>query len=147
MLGFDRPLATAFDGAFVHDSPLSWIARNNSKPGRGPAESWVLHAGPAWSGAHLDDSPEAIASTLTGEFEQLVGLGALRPVHTDAHRWRYALPPDPLAAGALWDAENRLAVCGDWCRGARIEGAVLSGIAAAGRVLGQPDAHPAGRDV
>jgi predicted NAD/FAD-dependent oxidoreductase len=88
MLGFYRPLATTFDGAFVHDSPLSWIARNNSKPGRGPAESWVLHASPAWSSSHLDDSTEAVASTLTGEFEQLIGLGALRQIHTDAHPCR-----------------------------------------------------------
>jgi predicted NAD/FAD-dependent oxidoreductase len=35
----------------------------------------------------------------------------------------------------LWDAESRVAVCGDWCQGARIEGAFLSGLAAADRVL------------
>ena len=123
MLGFDRPLATTYDGAFVHDSPISWIARNNSKPGRGPAESWVLHAGPAWSSAYLDDSPEAVASTLTGEFEQLIGLGALRPIHTDAHRWRHALPPDPLAVGALCGMRaiaSRCAVTGVMARGSRV---------------------------
>ena len=34
-----------------------------------------------------------------------------------------------------WDADLNLAVCGDWCQGARIEGAFLSGQAAAGHIL------------
>ncbi len=34
MLAFEESLGLGFDGAFVHESPLSWIARNNSKPGR-----------------------------------------------------------------------------------------------------------------
>ncbi|MDY7108837.1 MAG: FAD-dependent oxidoreductase [Planctomycetota bacterium] len=141
MLGFDRPPTTGFDGAFVHDSPLSWIACNSSKPGRGAAESWVLHAGPAWSEAHLEDARETVVTALTDAFEQVAGLGPLRPVHADAHRWRYALPPEPLGAGALWDADKRIAVCGDWCHGARIEGAFLSGLSAAGVVPGPAEAQ------
>ena len=35
MLAFDHSLDLPFDGAFVHDSPLSWVARNDSKPQRG----------------------------------------------------------------------------------------------------------------
>ena len=48
------------------------------------------------------------------------------------------LSPDdlPLVIGALWEPTLRLGVCGDWCRGARIEDAFLSGHAAAGRILG-----------
>jgi len=53
-----------------------------------------------------------------------------------AHLWRYSLVDNPLDAGALWDPERGLGVCGDWCQGARIEGAFLSGQAVAGRILG-----------
>jgi predicted NAD/FAD-dependent oxidoreductase len=135
MLGFDRPLDVNFDGAFVHDSPLSWIARNNSKPGRSSAEAWILHAGPTWSADHIEDPPEPVIDILLAEFRRLVGADVRDPVHIDAHRWRYALPPEPLDTGVLWEAGRRLAVCGDWCHGARIEGAYLSGLAAAERVL------------
>ncbi len=34
MLAFPQSLDVGFAGAFVHGSPLSWIARNSSKPGR-----------------------------------------------------------------------------------------------------------------
>jgi len=34
MLRFEKPLELPFDGAFVNQDPLRWIARDNSKPGR-----------------------------------------------------------------------------------------------------------------
>lgn len=135
MLGFDRPLAIAYDGVFVANSPLSWIARNSTKPGRSSDEAWILHAGPEWSAQHIDDPPERVIATLQTEFERALGEELPPAAHSAAHRWRYAVPSDPLYDGALWDAESRQAVCGDWCQGARIEGAFLSGLAAADRVL------------
>ncbi len=44
MAHFERRLDLGYDGAFVTDSPLSWIARDSSKPGRpegNPGCSWV----------------------------------------------------------------------------------------------------------
>jgi len=57
-------------------------------------------------------------------------------VVAQAHRWRYAQAAEALDLGCLWDGELGLGVCGDWCQGSRVEGAFLSGMAAAGRVLG-----------
>jgi len=134
MAAFDTRLGLPFDGAFVHDSPLSWIARNNSKPGRPQSECWVLHASPGWSAQHLQDVPEAVSAALLAALQKATGLKDPRPVHTAAHRWRYALPSEPLSVGCLWDDATRVALCGDWCQGARIEGAFLSGLAAAERI-------------
>ncbi len=135
MLGFDRPLAMPYDGAFIHESPLSWIARNSTKPGRAPSEAWVLHASPQWSDAHIDAAPEQVTAALTEALGRLVASDTPAATFAVAHRWRHAAVPEPLDVGALWDAEARLAVCGDWCQGGRVEGAFLSGMAAAGRVL------------
>jgi hypothetical protein len=41
-----------------------------------------------------------------------------------------------LDAGCIWDQNLRIGVCGDWCQMSRVEGAILSGMAAAGSVLG-----------
>ncbi|MBN2560425.1 MAG: FAD-dependent oxidoreductase [Phycisphaerae bacterium] len=137
MAAFESRLELSFDGAFVHDSALSWIARNNSKPGRPRPECWVLHASPEWSAEHVKDAPETICEELLAALQQTTRLGNLRPFHTAAHRWLYALPPEPLSVGCLWDSTSRVAVCGDWCQDARVEGAFLSGLAAAERI------HPA----
>jgi len=137
MLAFDEPLDLPFDGAFVEQSPLAWVARNASKPGRGPGETWVLHGSAAWSEAHLEAEPGRVANDLLAAFGAATGLGRLEPAHAVAHRWRYALVADPLGAGCLFDASIHLGVCGDWCVSTRAEGAYLSGLAMAERLLGR----------
>lgn len=139
MAGFDRPLPLPYDGLFANSPILDWAARNSSKPGRPAFESWVLHASTDWSTTHLEwDAPD-IRVTLLRAFFDVTGLDPLPAQRLEAHRWRYARTLAPLTSGCLWDADRRLAVCGDWCHGARVEGAVLSGMAAAGRLLGLPD--------
>lgn len=143
MLAFDEPLGAEFDGAFInrqsveHEGTLSWVSRNASKPGRPDDECWVAHADHRWTKANLEREPEAIVRDLLGPFFDAVGVEPREPLYAAAHRWRYALPAAPLAEGCLFDHEMSAGACGDWAYGARIEGAFLSGVAAAGRVLGQ----------
>ena len=134
MLGYDKPLSLAFDAAFVNQGPLSWIARNGSKPGRS-GESWVVHAGPEYSSRQLEQPAEQVAAELLDAFVGLTGTEQIRPAFSRLHRWRYALASDPLEVGCLHDAGRRLVLAGDWCAGNRIEGAWLSGRAAADRLL------------
>ena len=136
MLAFERPLETAFDGAFVHGSPLSWIARNSSKPGRDTAhETWVAHASPEWSEANLESEPASVQPTLIDEFWRATGTQPAEPIYATAHRWRYAIPPTPLPDECLFDEELKIGACGDWCAGPRVEGAFLSGLALAGSIF------------
>ncbi|NOJ96580.1 NAD(P)-binding protein [Corallococcus coralloides] len=133
MARFDAPLAVDLEGAFVEDSPLSWVARDTSKPGRAAGERWVLHASPEFSAEHLEETPEAMASKLVEAFGQALGRD-VRAVEAVAHRWRYAMPASPLESSALYDAALGLGACGDWCAGPRVEGAFLSGVALARRI-------------
>ena len=136
MVAFEEPLDVPFDGAFVSGSPLSWVARNSSKPGRDAAlDAWVLHPTPDWATAHFDDPPEAWRDALLAAFGAAVGRSLPADVHRDQHRWGFALPTEPLAERALHDPGLGLAACGDWCGGPRVEGAWLSGADLAGRVL------------
>ncbi len=135
LLAFGRPLNMPFDGAFIHDSPLTWAALDSSKPGRGTEECWVLHADSAWTTAHLELDPEEIVRRLTEAFFAAVGCQVVQPVFAASHLWRYARAQNALKEGCLWDSQTRIGACGDWCSGSRIEGAFLSGSAMAHRVL------------
>lgn len=137
MAAWNAPLGLAFDGAFVNDGPLAWVARNGSKPGRSHPESWVLHASPAWSRDHLEADSSTVVAPLLEAFAEASGSELPPPDHAAAHRWRYALPTQPLDTRCLWDEVTRVAVAGDWCGGPRIEGAWLSGRAAADHLLRQ----------
>lgn len=135
MLTLGEPVDVGFDGAFVEDSCLSWIACNSSKPGRaGSRQTWVIHASHAWSEANLERAFEDVADDLARAFGRLVG-GRAEILSKRAHRWRYASPASPLGESCVADAEGGVVVGGDWCVGGRVEGAFMSGSAAAEAAL------------
>jgi predicted NAD/FAD-dependent oxidoreductase len=96
----------------------------------------VLHAGSEWSAAHLELDPDEVAGQLTKTFFDAARSPAVEPLLVSAHCWRHARTANPLEEECLWDPEEKIGVCGDWCYRSRIEGAYLSGAALAGRILG-----------
>ena len=135
MAAFEERVPARFDAAFVNGSALSWIARNGSKPKRNwTIDTWVLHASTAWSAAHIDDQAEDVGAFLMEAFGDLIPAGLPKAFFATVHRWRYATVDPPLAIGAWQVPDARITLCGDWCLGARIEDAWLSGVAAAERL-------------
>ena len=125
------------DGIFVNvpGNPLSWLARDSSKPGRSPGERWILHAGPEWSMTHVEDDRSSVVSELLESMQAALQLALPPATYSAAHRWRYALTSSRVDGGALFDRDRRVAIAGDWCNGGRVEGAFLSGCAAADMLL------------
>lgn len=133
MVDFDTPTDLDFDGAFVTAGPISWVARNSSKPGRPLTEAWVVHAAPEWTRQHWDVDRSELPALLLQEVANR--FGRLPPIgFTRAHRWGYALTQGSTPGEALTDPELGLGVCGDWCVGGRVEGAIVSGIDVAQRL-------------
>ncbi len=138
LAAFDGRVEVPWDGAFVHGSPLVWVARNSSKPGRDYSrDCWVLHASPEWSSAHQDVERDTVKATLLSAFTHITALAALNPIHLDVHRWLFSATPLSVDRLVLFDDDVGLVVCGDWLAGGRVEGAFLSGVAAADCLLRQ----------
>ena len=144
MLVFENRFDVPFDGAFINEGPLRWIARDSSKPQRnGRFDTWVLHACPEWSKPHCEEEREFVVSALCDALHEATGQALPERISATAHRWRYAQPTHCLSEHCLWDGEHLLGACGDWCNGPRVEGALLSGFALAGRILGHlHEKHP-----
>lgn len=125
--------ALDFDALFGgrSTSGIGWAANSLSKLERAPARGlWTLHADAQFS--HGITDPEQAAQDLTDRFTSVCGLPthAFTPVHQ--HLWRYARP----AQAQIHDTPSmllaqQLAIAGDWMHGGRVEGAWLSGQAAA----------------
>lgn len=126
MLSFDQAIPVDFDGALVYDSPLGWICRDSSKPGRAPGERWLLQATSDWSQAHVQLPADNASEMLIDVFRNVLGL-SVKPERAVSHRWLYALPETPLDCGYYLDRKAKLAACGDWLSRARVEDAYLSG--------------------
>jgi renalase len=135
MVVFDYDLELSFDAAHISGSPLIWAANNGTKPGRSGAEGWVLQASPGWSRANEKMPPDEVAQLLLQEFFTATGIAPVNPRYLGSHRWLYASPTQPLEQGCLWDSDQGIGVCGDWCHSPRLEGAFLSGLELAGKIL------------
>ncbi len=137
MLALESRWDAPFDGAFINDGSLAWIARDSSKPSRPKVmDTWVLHSTVAWAIENLDVSKESAIASLTQEAERVTGFKMPKSCVARAHRWLYSRPNESLPKSSLWDDTNQLGACGDWCGGPRVEGALKSGMALAGKVLG-----------
>ena len=133
MAAFDEPLP--LPGILRNVGPIGWAAREGAKPNRAQApERWTVQAGPDWSQDHLEDEAETLTALLLEALQQEAGTTLPAPLHTAAHRWRFARSGDA-EMGAYWNAELRLGACGDWMAGPRIEDAFLSGQELAKRML------------
>lgn len=126
-----------FDVAIDPNDHVRWLSREASRPGREDVGAWTMHASPAWTRAHLEEEREEVEPRLRALATELLGV---EPAPGAAHRWRFGLTRRPLGHDHLWTTDQRLMVCGDWCLGGRVEHAIESGIAAAGRILRNPDA-------
>lgn len=126
MLGFTAA-PSGPDTLTPADSPISWLARENARPGAAATPvAYTIHASPHWSLAHLEDDADRVITALQETFQSLTGITAT-PAYARAHRWRYALAQTPLGQPCLWDATQHLGLCGDWCLAGKLEAAYLSG--------------------
>jgi predicted NAD/FAD-dependent oxidoreductase len=110
--------------------PVAWMADNASK-GVSRVPAVTIHAAADFSRSHLEASDEVVA----GELLRAAGLRA-RPVRgqVQVQRWRFARPETVHPSRYLVaDALPPLVFAGDAFGGTKVEGAALSGIAAAER--------------
>ncbi|AEX99853.1 flavin containing amine oxidoreductase-like protein [Oceanimonas sp. GK1] len=129
MLTVDDRDLPVWDAAKVNDSPLGWIAFNHRLPGRNPEVGAVVaHSSADWAEAHLEDDQDAVREQLTAEFCALTGVAPNAVQEAQLHRWRYALATevDGEPVGYVLDTARKLAACGDWCLGGRVEAAFTS---------------------
>lgn len=124
-------------GRHQHGGVLTWIDRESSKPGRTADEIWVIHSTDQFAREQIHAKPEPTAETMLDAFFASAGIERVEPIASHARLWKAALPVAPLCDGCLYDEQLRIGACGDWCMGARVEGAFLSGLAMADRLLGR----------
>jgi renalase len=130
MLGYDKSLAPSWQGLHVDvPSSFSWISHDSSKRPSATETALVIHSTPQFAKEHFEGNPETVKSTLLSALCSL--LPALnQPLWTDLQRWKYALASSFLEHPYI-QYSNSLYFCGDWCGGARLEAAYLSGVSLA----------------
>ncbi|KAK4723310.1 hypothetical protein R3W88_026089 [Solanum pinnatisectum] len=146
MLAFEEPLTEIPIRGFSFKSSkvLHQAFCDSSKPGRSRnSERWVLHSTAEYAQDVIAQTglQKPSSATLTKVAEELfqefqsTKLSISQAFFKKAHRWGSAFPAISVAENekCLWDAKKRLAVCGDFCVSPNVEGAIISGLAAAAK--------------
>ena len=127
------PGASAFD-----DGPIAWISDNLQK-GVSTIPAVTIHGGGAFSAEHFDADRMQVGQQLIDAAATC--LGEAKVIEFQVHGWRYSKPTvvDREACMLLSEANGLppLALAGDAFAGPRFEGAVLSGWAAAKRLIAE----------
>ncbi|MCC6614413.1 MAG: FAD-dependent oxidoreductase [Anaerolineae bacterium] len=113
---------------------IAWIADNWRKGISPDARIITIQASPGYSRDHFEDSDQALISRFTAELVAFMNPTAhLR--EAKIKRWRYAQPSKLYPQRFLAATGLPLVFAGDAFAGPRVEGAALSGLAAARALL------------
>jgi renalase len=120
-------------GVQVGGEPLFWIA-DNRKKGISEAPAITIHAGPEWSREHMQEDDYKVSNLLLKEAQDYIKTGVKA---TAVYRWENSQPVAPHDEELVYvQGPPPLVFCGDAYAGPKVEGAVLSGLAAAEKLLG-----------
>jgi len=125
-------------GMQIKGEPLDWIGDNKRK-GISGAPGITVHAGPKWSRSHLEDGESEVIDSMISLAGDRLGVDlAPAVVETSLARWRYSWVTNPHPEPCLVASDNPpLLFCGDAFGQPKVEGAALSGLAAADHLLGR----------
>ena len=105
---------------------LTIVAHNSSKrDAEGDETVLVINGSPSFSAEHLEDDEEVVKEKMLSA-ATVLGDWLATPNWTDMQRWRYSMVTEPY--GERYLKEGSLFFCGDWCGGAKVEAAYLSGL-------------------
>ena len=108
---------------------LQFVADNYMK-GISHIPALTLHFSPAFSEQHWDDEPHALHQLLVHHAQTFLGNAHI--VESQVKKWRFATPRTPWQE-RIWQYES-LVIAGDAMSGPKVEGAALSGLAAANAI-------------
>ena len=114
-------------GVQIGGDPLFWVA-DNQKKGISRVPAITIHAGPVWSSDHMQSDDATVTRLLLEEAKEYIGTGVKA---TAVYRWEYSQPIETHEGPFVFvKGPPALIFCGDAYAGPKVEGAVLSGLAA-----------------
>ena len=131
----DGPSAVPEGGEAITTGNLRWVSDNVRKGlAQNVPSAITFHLTPEFSAANYGASENELFTQLADELKPWLGGATI--VGQAMHRWRYSEPKTTFAEDHLWLPELRLGVCGDAFGGPRVEGAAISGLALARKIVG-----------
>ncbi len=116
----------------IRGEPIAWIGDNGAK-GVSLVPAVTIHTGPQFSRAHLEDDWETVAHLVMDAAAEWVGA---KVRSYQVHRWLYSHPVQTYLKDRCFMLPGSVVFAGDAFGRPNVEGAALSGLAAAAALIG-----------
>ena len=126
MLGFEKEVNITFDAAKIINSDISWISIDSRKPFRNNYFAIIAQSSAEYAAQNIGGDKTHVMEYLIQETSDVLSQDLNSAVHKNIHGWLYANAVDKGKNVEFFDIDEKIAVCGDWCCGGRVEGAFLS---------------------
>ena len=142
--GMDVPAPTWKGVTCLEDEQVAWVSLDSSKRQEESPPVVVVHSMAQFAESYLEsdrDELRAAGRLLLERAAERLGSWLAEPEWMQVHRWTYSLPEETVGMASLGmmlpvgDRSLPLVCAGDWCAGAKVEGAFISGEDAASRIL------------
>lgn len=136
--------AVPAEGVALDGEPVRWIA-DNTKKGVAPGVPGALtvHLGPAFSAEHYTRTAAELAALVLPAVERWLGADV---ADVQVHRWKFSEPTATHREPSVWLADLGVGFAGDGFGGPRVEGAALSGLDLADRMVARAEPGLSPRD-
>ena len=131
----DGPSAVPDPGGLQHPTQQLSFVTDNSRKGISAVPALTVHAAAGWSEDHWGDTHEDLTSALSEAAAPYLGGATITAAQVK--KWRFATPRT-IWPERCWRSSDTVApvvLAGDAFGGPKVEGAVLSGLAAAAALL------------
>lgn len=129
LANLDAPSLIPAPGALYVEGEIVWWLGDNFQKGISNREgSITIHSTGDFARAHYNDEDESLIEVLTSAAAEYLGAGI---EGAQVRRWRFSKPENPQDIGHLRVNDLNISFAGDIFQGAKIEGAVLSGLSSA----------------
>ncbi len=132
LFAFDKKIL--FDHSLLENERIYSFHENSRIGQHFIHDCWTIHSKNSYGKklSHLDKTK--IKDHLFNEFKQLVSINLPQPVYAEGHRWRYGFTKKALDKNFIFHRQNKIGICGDWCRGDNLLDALISGTLLADKI-------------
>ena len=125
--------AVPAEGVALADGPVRWMA-DNTKKRISPAGvgAVTVHLSPSFATEHYAKTEAEVAALVLPGIAERLGAPV---VNVALQRWKFSEPVTPYTQRCVWLPELGLGLAGDGLGGPRVEGAALSGLELADRIV------------
>jgi len=126
MLGFEKEVNINFDAAKIINSDISWVSIDSRKPFRNNYFALIAQSSAEYAAKNIRADKTHVMEYLIQETSYVLGQNLKNAGYKNIHGWLYANAVKQEKNVDFFNIDEKLAVCGDWCYGGRVEGAFLS---------------------